>query len=192
VDYLLRNGISVVVVVGGAHEALNARPATNDLTLARRLGFVRLALQHGASLVPVYSFGENAVYRQLVPNPPGSLVRRLQELLLRWFGYSLPLISGVGLLPLPRRITTVIGTPVPVPLRPHPTLAEVLEVHGRYVRALQALFDEYKDVAGDADEAALNVVDALSARDLQREERRLEKGLLLPPSDAQLLPISRL
>jgi 2-acylglycerol O-acyltransferase 2 len=39
--------------------ALDARPGANDLTLGRRLGFVRIAMENGAKLLPVFSFGEN-------------------------------------------------------------------------------------------------------------------------------------
>ena len=38
---LLSRGISVGIIVGGAAEALDARPGHADLTLSRRLGFVR-------------------------------------------------------------------------------------------------------------------------------------------------------
>lgn len=41
------NGSAICIVVGGAAESLNARPGTADLTLKRRLGFIRLAIVHG-------------------------------------------------------------------------------------------------------------------------------------------------
>ncbi|KAK6049592.1 diacylglycerol acyltransferase, partial [Cooperia oncophora] len=57
-------GQAVVVVVGGAEEALYARPGVHKLKLLTRKGFVKQALRCGASLVPVYSFGETDVYQQ--------------------------------------------------------------------------------------------------------------------------------
>ena len=97
-------GYAITIVVGGAAESLSAHPGTADLTLRRRsgldsfdalfrlkllnsfanrLGFIKLAIQHGcvlllnstslchssdsfvirADLVPVFSFGENDVYQ---------------------------------------------------------------------------------------------------------------------------------
>ena len=50
IEYLLtRNGCgnAVVVLVGGANEALDARPGSLTLTLKQRKGFVRIAVQHG-------------------------------------------------------------------------------------------------------------------------------------------------
>ena len=66
-----------------------------------------------ASLVPVFSFGENELYVQ-VSNPKGSKVRAIQDFLTRYFGFSPPLFHGrgifnysFGLLPYRKPITTV-------------------------------------------------------------------------------------
>lgn len=79
-EYLLTHpvkGKAVVIVLGGAAEALDARPGQATLHLSRRKGFVRLALQTGAGLVPVFSFGENDLFEQ-VDNPEGSRLRAFQ------------------------------------------------------------------------------------------------------------------
>jgi len=50
IEYLLTHnghGNAVVLVVGGASEALDARPGSFTLTLKQRKGFVRIAMQHG-------------------------------------------------------------------------------------------------------------------------------------------------
>lgn len=54
-------GSTLTIVVGGAAESLSAHPGTADLTLRKRLGFIKLAIREGADLVPVFSFGENDV-----------------------------------------------------------------------------------------------------------------------------------
>jgi hypothetical protein len=86
-------GNSITIVVGGAAESLAAHPGTNDLTLKKRLGFIKLAVREGwvewpkrrdleglnragwfwrnldrAGLVPVFSFGENDVSGETFPN----------------------------------------------------------------------------------------------------------------------------
>ena len=65
-----RGSQAAVIVVGGQHEMLDARPGSFRLTLRDRRGFVRKALEHGADLVPVFSFGENNLMEQ-VANPVG-------------------------------------------------------------------------------------------------------------------------
>ena len=60
-------------------QSLFAKPGANDLVLKRRKGFVKIALRTGASLVPVYSFGENATFRTANELPPESRLRRFQR-----------------------------------------------------------------------------------------------------------------
>ncbi|KAK7038711.1 diacylglycerol O-acyltransferase 1 [Paramarasmius palmivorus] len=105
-------GSAITIVVGGAAESLSARPGTADLTLRKRLGFIKVAIQHGADLVPVFSFGENdasihvfrsrnptllVIYEQM-PNEKGTTVYALQKKFQSVFGFTLPLFHGRGLL----------------------------------------------------------------------------------------------
>lgn len=148
-DACLRGGLSVVLVPGGALEALYARPGSADLVLERRKGFVRLALAHGAPLCPCYVFGETEAYDQ-VPNPPGSWVRAAQDAVLRATGFTLPLPMGRGVFQydfgvLPRRapLTVVVGPPLELGHAPDPTPQQVDAAHAAYVEALRALYEEH-------------------------------------------------
>jgi 2-acylglycerol O-acyltransferase 2 len=140
-----------MIVVGGAREALDAHPKTTDLTLICRKGFVREALMAGASLVPVFGFGENDLYEQL-DNKRGSILRERQEKLMRRFGFSMPLFQGrgvfnysFGLLPQRRRLTAVVGAPIPLPQVDNPSREQILQYHKLYVDALTKLFRDHKD-----------------------------------------------
>ncbi len=131
----------------------DAKPGTYDLTLRERKGFVRLAIRNGASLVPVFSFGENDVFDQLVENEEGSQLRVFQTRFKQLFGWSLPLFSGrgvfnytVGFLPHRRPIVSVVGQPIDTTKAEEPTAEQVDEVHERYMKSLEALYNKYKDV----------------------------------------------
>lgn len=89
-------GNAITIVVGGAHESLRARPGYLDLTLNRRLGFVRIAMQTGAKLVPVLCFGENDMYEQM-DNDDGSLLYYMQIKFKTIFRWTLPMFVGRGL-----------------------------------------------------------------------------------------------
>ena len=54
------------MILGGAAEALDSRPGCQMLTLKGRKGFIRIALETGSQLVPVYSFGETELYEQVL------------------------------------------------------------------------------------------------------------------------------
>ncbi|XP_047577290.1 2-acylglycerol O-acyltransferase 1 isoform X2 [Lutra lutra] len=85
-----------VIVLGGAEESLDAHPGKFTLFIRQRKGFVKIALTHGASLVPVFSFGENELFKQ-VNNPEGSWLRTVQEKLQKIMGFALPLFHARGI-----------------------------------------------------------------------------------------------
>eukprot|EP00747_Dinoflagellata_sp_TGD_P188822 gnl/TRDRNA2_/TRDRNA2_48350_c0_seq1.p1 gnl/TRDRNA2_/TRDRNA2_48350_c0~~gnl/TRDRNA2_/TRDRNA2_48350_c0_seq1.p1 ORF type:complete len:368 (-),score=27.45 gnl/TRDRNA2_/TRDRNA2_48350_c0_seq1:80-1183(-) len=159
---LLREGHCIALAPGGAKESLECTPGTMRLFLQRRRGFVKLALQTGAALVPVIGFGENELYAT-VQFRQGSLCRRLQEILQACLGFALPLFCGRRWMPLlPKRlpVSTVVGAPVrlaagpsdaaadggcgPCELKPEPTVEAVAELHEKYCEALRSLFETHK------------------------------------------------
>lgn len=97
-EYILSSGPgrSIIIVIGGASESLSARPGTADLTLKKRLGFIRMAIRHGADLVPTFSFGENDLYEQ-VDNSQGTLLWKAQKKMQKFLGFTMPLFHARGI-----------------------------------------------------------------------------------------------
>lgn len=171
-DYLLTSGMASVsrpsfhwicsnpghcacVVVGGAEEALEAKPGSFKLILHKRKGFIKQALRHGASLVPVFGFGENELFDQ-VANPEGSILRKMQLLLQhKVFGFSVPVIHGrgifnytFGIMPFRKPLNTVVGAPIEVTKSENPSQEEIDELHMTYMTALEHLFETNKTKFG--------------------------------------------
>ncbi|XP_068400449.1 2-acylglycerol O-acyltransferase 1 isoform X2 [Eschrichtius robustus] len=143
-----------VIVLGGAEESLDAHPGKFTLFIRQRKGFVKIALTHGAYLVPVFSFGENELFKQ-VSNPEGSWLRTVQEKLQKIMGFALPLFHArgifqynFGLMPYRKPIHTVVGRPIPVHQTLHPTPEQVEELHQTYMEELRKLFEEHKGKYG--------------------------------------------
>jgi 2-acylglycerol O-acyltransferase 2 len=157
-NYILRQGKgnSILLVLGGAKESLDAHPSAQTgqyiLTLKNRKGFVKVALENGASLVPVFSFGENDIYDQ-VANPRGSSLRAWQSKLQKKLGFAVPLIKGrgifnysFGLLPQRKPIHTYVGKPIDLPKTARDKIDQALidKYHKQYMEELVALFETYK------------------------------------------------
>nr|XP_006637644.2 PREDICTED: 2-acylglycerol O-acyltransferase 1 [Lepisosteus oculatus] len=139
-----------VIVIGGAAEALDARPGSLILEALHRKGFIRIALKCGAHLVPVFSFGENELFNQL-KNPKGSIVRTIQERLRKMMGFSLPIFHarGVfqysfGFMPYRKPIYTIVGKPIEVEQNANPSAEEVDKLHSKYLEELTQLFEQHK------------------------------------------------
>lgn len=150
-------GASVMIVIGGARESLETAPGSYNLILDNRKGFVKVALQKGASLVPVFSFGETDLFGVFA----SSRFRRWQLWLQKQMGFGIPfffgraLTGGVlhrvfglsrGVMPLRMPVQSIVGTPIHVDAPvPHPTQEQVDELHQRYVDELRKIYEEFKE-----------------------------------------------
>ncbi|NXH72229.1 DGAT2 acyltransferase, partial [Hydrobates tethys] len=167
IGYLLsKNGTgnAVAIVIGGAAESLSCRPGVTTLILKNRKGFVRMALQHGAYLVPSFSFGENDLFRQVVFEE-GSWMSSIQQRFQKMMGFAPCVFYGRGLtsqslgfLPYARPITTVVGEPVAVPKIEDPSCETVDMYHEMYIRSLVKLFNENKTKYGLSETDELNIL----------------------------------
>lgn len=144
-------GRAITIVVGGARESLDAQPHSLKLVLKRRKGFVKLAINTGADLVPILAFGENELYDQLdvVEHP---FVHKAQLIVKKILGFTVPLFHarGVfnydyGLMPYRRPVNVVVGRPIKVQQSNKPANAYIDEIHGLYVRELERIWEEWKD-----------------------------------------------
>lgn len=145
-------GRAITIVIGGASESLDAKPHHLKLVLRRRKGFVKLALRTGADLVPILAFGENDLYDQVDGNAH-PFVHRAQLLLKRFMGFTVPLFHArgvfnydVGVMPYRRPVNIVVGKPIPVQRQEKPDPKEVDRLHAVYVRELERIWDDWKDV----------------------------------------------
>lgn len=130
----------LVVVPGGIAEMTKYHPDKEVLYLKARFGFIRMALKHGRSVVPVYGFGENntfVVYRWF---------KRLRERMSRKFRMSLVLFRGRGptLIPLQVPLNVVCGKPMDLPKIPDPSDFVVQYYHKEYLTRIEQLYEAHK------------------------------------------------
>ena len=126
-------------------------PNHDRVFIKKRAGFVKLCLQHGVSIRPVYVFGEKGLYW----NIQGAWNFRINVLNRN----NLPAIFTWGnpLLPLLPRgnvdVKVVVGAPIDLPKIDNPTKEAVQEWHAKYMSSLTALFEEHKEAAYGAEAA---------------------------------------
>eukprot|EP01111_Echinosteliopsis_oligospora_P016620 TRINITY_DN6976_c0_g1_i1.p1 TRINITY_DN6976_c0_g1~~TRINITY_DN6976_c0_g1_i1.p1 ORF type:complete len:352 (-),score=57.79 TRINITY_DN6976_c0_g1_i1:1-984(-) len=156
-DYILSRGKSLVIVVGGASESLDAKPHEINLIIKKRKGFIKLAIRNGAHLVPVFSFGENELYTQMQVDEK-SFLKKIQVKFQSLTGFALPFFNGrgifnydFGLLPKRQKIITIVGKPIQVQQNDNPTEKEIQRVQELYINALTELFNNNKEKYGPED-----------------------------------------
>jgi 1-acyl-sn-glycerol-3-phosphate acyltransferase len=103
-DRLMAAGEAILVFPGGGREVAKRKGEKYRLLWKERLGFARMALRHGCTVVPFAAVGvEDALdivvdFDDVAASPLGPLLRRLK---LRP-DVVMPLVKGVGPTPLPR------------------------------------------------------------------------------------------
>ncbi|CAL8070142.1 unnamed protein product [Orchesella dallaii] len=144
-----KKGNVAVLMPGGAPEVLDAHPNAYVLQLRHRKGFIKVALENGSPLVPVFSFGENEIHKQY-PNPRGSLLRKVQDFIQSIFEIPPALFYGTGFLfdfgpfPYSKPITVVVGSPIPVRKTENPSIEDIDHLHSVYIDAITDLYYAHK------------------------------------------------
>ncbi|GMI31725.1 hypothetical protein TeGR_g11776 [Tetraparma gracilis] len=150
-DHTLEDRVALFVYPGGEKEQLMTVRGKETVYLQNRKGFIKLALEQGLEVVPVYAFGESDLYTH------HSFLLGFREWLVSAAGAAVPLISGqLGLLPyFPRSgITLVMGGGIGIEApkdRGNVTKEELDRAHALYVRKLKELFDREKGALGYGD-----------------------------------------
>jgi Diacylglycerol acyltransferase len=100
----------MLIFVGGEKEQLMTTPGEHKIYLLHRKGFVKLALEYGIPLVPMYAFGENECYHV------SKLFMGLREWLQATFQLGVPLVWGrwCSMVPLQVKIHIEVGKPLKV------------------------------------------------------------------------------
>ncbi|KAL4155653.1 hypothetical protein PRNP1_007805 [Phytophthora ramorum] len=151
---VLTTGQNVCLMPGGFEEATLYERRKHRVYIKHRFGFIKLALQYGYKVHPVYTFGEEYAYHTF----PWLLKFRLK---LNEFKIPGVLFFGrPGCFYLPQTdvdLITVVGKPLVFPRTEHPTKDDVRKYHAQYIKALEELFERYKGVYAADPEAHLEI-----------------------------------
>lgn len=140
----LRVQKNIAIVPGGIAEMLEFSDKREILYLRERKGFIRLAMQEGLTLVPIYGFGENKTFKrtshfkELRAKVSRALRIVIQPFYGRWY----------TLIPFQEPVNVVVGPGIEVVKNPSPSVEEVDALAAVYLQAVQTLYDTNKQKFG--------------------------------------------
>eukprot|EP00933_Yihiella_yeosuensis_P081068 TRINITY_DN94605_c0_g1_i1.p1 TRINITY_DN94605_c0_g1~~TRINITY_DN94605_c0_g1_i1.p1 ORF type:complete len:417 (-),score=71.35 TRINITY_DN94605_c0_g1_i1:126-1376(-) len=148
---LLQKGRCLAVYPGGAIESRFAKPGRYVCYVKKRKGFIRLALEERVPVMPLWTFGDEAILPQASWKSDIEYGHEALHPIQKWLkeatGLLVPPVPG-GLPQFPP-LTTVVSVPMdlsdlfPKPGQ-HVSEAAVDEAHKRYMEAVKTLFDNNK------------------------------------------------
>jgi hypothetical protein len=145
VEQIFQHGRSCVVVPGGVPEMIKTKPGNTIIVNCHNKGFIKIALQHGVSIVPIFAFGENNEWEQLqIPSKISMMIQKVT-------GGMYPVIpwgSWGPLLPKQIPIVQCIGKPVEMPKIFKPTKQQVTYYHERFYKSVSDLIRSTQKQAG--------------------------------------------
>mmetsp|Transcript_24511 Transcript_24511/g.28906 ORF Transcript_24511/g.28906 Transcript_24511/m.28906 type:complete len:325 (-) Transcript_24511:187-1161(-) len=151
--YHLKNRKAVVFVPGGVQEVIMLdpnRPQDLVLYLKSRKGFIKLALENGNPIIPVFCFGLDKSYGYWIPR--GNFFNQMSRTigfvpLVFWGRFGIPF--GI---PRATRLHNVIGKPIEIPCEGSEVKNESVEkYHALFLTEMEALFERHKEAEGYGD-----------------------------------------
>lgn len=152
--YNMKRNKSLLIFVGGEKEQLLTKAHEHKVFLRERKGFIKLALQYGAHLVPSYCFGENETYYI------SSLFLDARKWLQRHFQLGIPFCFGAygTLFPLRVPLTVAMGAPIVVEKKEKVTQEDIDLLHTLFIERLESLFEGTKVQYGVPPELKLEIL----------------------------------
>lgn len=139
----MKRRVDLAIIPGGIDEVVLTDPNYERVYLKKRFGFVKLALENGYDLVPVYHLGETQMF-SMFPLQRWKPILRARLWMTR--NTSLPFGFGFGawfcpFLPKRTDCVSAVGEPVSCPKIENPSREDVAKYHAKYVQALVATYN---------------------------------------------------
>jgi len=137
------------------------QPYNESLYLRSRKGFIHVAIQKGASILPVFGFGQSNLYkywRPLYDHPSSPFTRNMFTRLSRVLKFVPMVVWGyAGPVPFSTPLTIFIGKPIQVEKDPDIQFhdARVQETLDQFISAMKEIYEHGRNEYGEGKPLAI-------------------------------------
>ena len=139
----LKNKENLMILPGGIKEIFYAGEENEYINIKSRKKFIKLAINEGSDILPIYAFGSNDIYN-IWPlfKYAKNISRKFQIGIAPFYGrWGLP-ISIANRIPL----LFVIGERIECKKKANPTDKEINDKHELYMSSIKRIFYDYKNI----------------------------------------------
>jgi hypothetical protein len=155
-NYNMKKGRSLLIFIGGEKEQLLTKPHEHKVFVNDRKGFIKLAIQYGAELVPTYCYGENELYNV------STVLFDIRLFLQKHLHIGIPICFGryATLVPFRMPLRMEMGAPIQVTQKKKEniTMEDIESLHTLFMSELERLFERTKEAHGVAKNVKLLVL----------------------------------
>ncbi|MCX7958647.1 MAG: acyltransferase family protein [Deltaproteobacteria bacterium] len=128
---ILKKGGLLMVMPGGAKEGIKKPEEKYRLNWEGRTGFIRIAQESGAPVILSFCYGIDDIYEWVLQKTG----RKTEEI-------GVPLFVGLGILPIPVKLTQVISKPIRIPASENPD-----KVQMNLIKKMRLLYKKAKSIS---------------------------------------------
>lgn len=154
--YNLNRRRSLMIFIGGEKEQLLTQPNHHQIVIRERKGFIKLSLQYGCSLVPMYCYGENELYFV------SDFLLDFRKYLQHNFQIGIPICFGVfgTLIPYKNALSIEMGRPIQVEkiAKENITQQNIDDLHQQFVAEMERFFERTKKKYGVPADVKLSII----------------------------------
>ena len=136
IEKFIKNEYSIVLFIGGAEEAKFSDYGNTNLILKSRKGFFKLAIENNLTLLPIYTFGNNNIYKSY-DKDFYNIFYYFKRITGIWFPRGKIIFKK-------NNFITIIGKEIIVEKKIDYNNDDIIDLQNKYINNLNELFEKYK------------------------------------------------
>tara|TARA_Y100000816_G_C25976899_1_gene509974 strand:+ start:47 stop:913 length:867 start_codon:yes stop_codon:yes gene_type:complete len=136
IEKFIKNNYSIALFVGGAEESKFSNYGNINIIVKSRRGFLKLAIDNNLTIVPIYTFGNNNIYKSYDYDFL-NICYYFKKITGFWFPRGILILKKINFI-------SVIGKEIIVEKKIDYNNNDIIDLQNKYISNLNEIFEKYK------------------------------------------------